>query len=164
MSQPWSARNIAAVASNGVVTQLFPTTLIAAGNVGTDLVSTATYPPTGGGLVRRPTFGRTEKVMITSDGTNGGVVEFWDVAGTDRGASNNVNDGDTMTDAYVTANGLLIAKINITGTATHGSELASYIHHIEFAKGLAVRFVSGAGVVSIAPFVEGGFMKSYVAG
>lgn len=164
MSQPWYSRSIAAVASNGVVTQLFPTTLIRAGGVGSDLVSTATYPPSPGGLVRRPTKGRTEKVMVTPDGINGGIVEFWDVAGTDRGATNNVNDSDTMTDAYVTANGRLIAKIRITGTAPQSSELSSYIHHVEFNNGLAVRFISGDGTIDVAPFVEEGFMKSYVAG
>lgn len=164
MSQYWGSRSIAAVASNGVVTQLFPTTLVRAGGAGTDLVSTSTYPPSGGGLVRRPAAGRTEKVLITPDGINGGVVEFWDVAGTDRGASNNVNDSDTMTDAYVTANGRLIEKLRITGTSPQSSEMSSYIHHVEFSQGLAIRFISGAGTIDVAPFVEAGFMKSYVAG
>lgn len=164
MSQTWFSRSIAAVASSGVVTQLFPTALIRAGGVGSDLVSTATYPPVGGGLVRRSTKGRTEKILVTPDGINGGIVEFWDVAGLDRGASNNVNDSDTMTDAFVTANGRLIAKIRITGTASQSSELAMYCHHVEFDFGLAIRFVSGSGTIDVSPFVEEGFMKSYVVG
>ena len=164
MSQAWYSRDVAAVASSGVVTQLFPSTLIAASLGGTDLVLTTTYPPAGGGLVRRPTSGRTEKVSVTSDGVNGGIVEFWDVAGADRGATNNVNNANTMTDAFVVANGRLIFKMFITGTATHGSELSANIDNVEFAQGLAVRFISGAGTISVAPYIEGGFMKSYVAG
>lgn len=161
---PWYSRTVNAVASSGVATQLFPSTLLSASTGGSDLALTATYPPVGGGFVRRPTAGRTEKVMITSDGINGGIVQFWDVAGLDRGASNNVNDGDTMTDAFLTANGLKIAEFRITGTATHSTELASCCQEVDFFKGLAVRFISGAGAVTIAPFVDGGFMKSYVAG
>lgn len=157
MSAAWGSRSILGVSSTGVATQLYPTTMPAT-------ASTATYPPAGGGYVRRPTEGRTEKIAIAPDGINGGLVEIWDVAGLDRGASNNVNDGVTMTNAYLVANGKLIWSTRITGSADHGSELAFAIHHLTFEKGLAVRFVSGAGAIDVAPFVEAGFMLSYVAG
>lgn len=153
----WGARDVGFVGAAGVVTQLFPVGCAAG-------VSTTTYPPAApGGLVRRACQGRYRKLDITGDGVNSGTVELWDVAGLDRGASNNVNSGGiTMTDAYVTANGTLIAKRQIVGTG--GTSFTENDTDIPFSKGLAIRFVAAAGNISVSPDVEGGFMVQTVAG
>lgn len=148
----WGARDVGFVASNGIATQLFPYPTPAAAS----MAVTTTYPPTPGN-VRRPTHGRIISVKVTSDGSNAGYVELWDVAGLDRGASNNVNSGgDTVTDAYLIANGRMIEKAQIQATA--GADFTTEFTDIPFNNGLAIRFVASAGVVSVAPMIEGGFM------
>lgn len=156
----WGSRSVSAVASNGVATQLFPTTI-----ANSACTSTATYPPAAAGKIRRPTSGTLRSMEVTSDRTNAGVLELWDVAGQDRGASNNVNSGgDTMTDAYLSANGRLIAKINIDPAGGAGVPLSWNLGDLHFSKGLAARFVNGGptGAVFLAPDVDGGFMVTEV--
>jgi len=152
----WGERTLSGVAANGVVTQLFPTTIVTT-------VSTATYPPSGGGLVKRAVNGRIDHITIESDGVNGGYVEIWDVTGLDRGASNNANDSVSLTDAYVDANGKLLATVMIKPAAGAGHPFGSSLGAIPFDKGLAMRYV-GSGVVNVAPVIEGGFMVQYIAG
>ena len=161
MSAPWVSRSISAVASNGVATQLFPIGCVAGADT---TATTGRYPPVGGGFVRRSVNGRTEKLVFTPDGINGGMVEIWDVGGVDRGDTNNVNTQATLTDAYLTANGTLLQKYRVTGSSAQATELTFSIHHLEFNKGLAIRFVSGSGAIDVAPYCEGGFMRIFVAG
>lgn len=161
MATAWGARTIDAVNAGGVATQLFPVGAPAASMVST----VAGYPPASSGKVRRPVYGRLTKLDVTGDGVNSGVVELWDVGGTDRGAApNNVNNGDTLTDAYLTANGILVQKINVPGVG--GTPFTIPFEAINFSKGLAVRFIvvgaTAGKTVSIAPFVEGGFMVQEV--
>ena len=156
----WGARTIAAVASNGNATQLYPTSI-------PTTVSTTTYPPAGGGLVKRPTEGSLIKLHISTDGTNGGTLEIWDVAGVDRGSSNNTNNSILLTDAWLQANGKLIDSLQITGTSTAGNyEATLNMEHIQFNQGLALRFwnVDIDGVITVAPYINSGFMVQYVAG
>jgi hypothetical protein len=147
------------VAATGDATQLFPNTIATT-------VSTATYPPVGGGLVRRPTDGTLLKLHITPDGTNGGLVEVWDVAGLDRGATNNVNDATALTNAYLVANGRKLAEMRITGTSTDDYDVSLNLQNFNFIKGLAVRFVNAGptGKVTVTPFVAAGFLVQYIAG
>jgi hypothetical protein len=159
MGSPWYSRDIAAVAdTTGVLTQLFPT-----GADKARMTSTvAAYPPATSGSVRRAIHGRIDRMQITGDGTNSGILELWDVGGTDRGAiqsggGSNVNNGDLLSAAYATANGKLIGKINVLATGA-GAALVDSWADVPFNNGLAVRFISSAGVVSVAPFVQGGFM------
>lgn len=164
MSTYWGSRNVSAVASNGVATQLYPTT--GGCNTRTNFADTSTYPPATSGEVRRPIHGRVGRIEVTGDGTNGGLVELWDVAGLDRGASNNVNnDGatasNTLTDAYLTANGTKIGVVNITANTV--VPFTATFDDIPFNKGLAIRYVDGGGgYVIVSPYVEGGFMRSVV--
>jgi hypothetical protein len=155
----WGTRSISAVASNGNATQLFPNDITAT-------VSTATYPPVGGGNVRRATEGVLQKLHIVSDGVNGGLVELWDVAGLDRGSSNNTNDQLLLSDAYLQANGKLIDTVRITGTGTDNYSVSLNMENLQFNKGLAVRFVNATptGAVQVSPFVTSGFMVQYIAG
>lgn len=168
MSSYWGAQDVNAVASNGVATQLFPQAGSIQGTMAnTDTTNGGTYPPTPlGGLVRRPCQGRLAKLEITGDGTNPGTIEVWDVKGTDRGATvaqdgvngANVNNGVTIANAYLTANGRLIAKKLVQGSA--GTSFTEIFEAIPFNDGIAVRFWNSGptGKVSVAAFVEGGFM------
>lgn len=152
----WGSRQINAVASNGVATVLFPV-----GAPASAMVNTATYPPATSGKVRRTVQGRIGRIEVTADGSNGGRVELWDVAGLDRGASNNTNNGDTVTNAFLAANGVLIGKINISSTATF--PFTATFDAIPFNNGLAVRYIDGgAGYIDVAPYIEGGFMVQEV--
>ena len=155
----WGTRTINAVASNGNATQLFPNDI-------PTTVSTATYPPVGGGNVRRATEGVLQKIHAASDGVNGGILELWDVAGLDRGADNNTNDQLLLTDAYLQANGKLIDSLRITGTGTENYDMSLNLENLQFNKGLAVRFWNStpAGTLKISPFVTSGFMVQHVAG
>lgn len=150
----WGSRDVEDVIAAGVATQLFPVGAPASG-----MTDTTTWPPAAAGKVRRPTHGKLHRLVVTPDGTNSGVLELWDVAGKDRGASNNVNSGgDTITDTYLDANGTLIQKLLVDGTGDAG--VIEDVQGVPFSKGLAVRFVGSAGLVSIAATVEGGFMVS----
>jgi hypothetical protein len=151
MSASWGARDIGFVAAGGVATQLFPTTL-------PTTTSTAAWPPAATGLVRRPTAGKLENITVSTDGTNGGIFQIWDVCGLDRGASNNVNDQLTLTDAFINANGRKLWEIRLTGNAEQDYQLLMAIDHIEFYQGLAVRFIASAGLVTVTPMCEAGFM------
>ncbi len=153
----WGSRTVAGVASNGVATQLYPVGVPAAGSCAD---TSGGWPPAASGLVRRPTAGRASNVHITGDGVNGGYVELWDVGGLDRGASDNVNSGgDTVTNAYLAANGRLLQVINIE--SSEGQAFAYGSQVINFDRGLAVRYV-GSGSVYVAPYCEGGFMVQAV--
>jgi WD40 repeat protein len=155
----WGSRDISAVAATGNATQLFPNDTPAT-------VSTAAYPPAGGGLVRRATAGVLQKLHIMSDGVNGGTLEIWDVEGVDRGASNNVNDQLLLTNAFLVANGKLIDTIRITGSSDNNYSIWVGLENLQFNKGLAVRFANAgpAGKVTVSPFVSSGFMVQHVAG
>lgn len=155
----WGTRDINAVAAAGDATQLFP-------NAIPTTVATVVYPPVGGGLVRRATEGVLQKIHIVPDGVNGGVVELWDVAGVDRGASNNTNDQLLLSNAYLVANGTLIDTVRVTGTGTENYDMSLNLENLQFNKGLALRFVNAgpAGKITVTPFVTSGFMVQYVAG
>ena len=113
--------------------------------------------------MRRPTTGKTENVFVSTDGTNGGYFELWDVGGLDRSATNNVNNGDTMTDAYVQANGKLIWNVRLVGNSEAPYDLLMAIDHLEFYAGLACRYVNApggnpTGTITVTPMCEAGFM------
>lgn len=155
----WGTRTIAAVTATGNATQLFPNDITAT-------VSTATYPPVGGGNVRRATEGVLQKIHGTSDGVNGGKLELWDVSGVDRGATNNTNDQLLLTNAYLLANGKLIDTLAVNGVGSENYSMSLNLENLQFNKGLAVRFVNAgpAGSIQVSPFVTSGFMVQYIAG
>lgn len=161
MSASWGSISVAGVAANGVGTQLFPTSL-------PTTVTTAAWPPATAGLVRKPIHGKLENLFVSTDGTNGGTFELWDVAGLDRGASNNVNDQLLLTDAYMVANGRKIWELRIVGNSDQPYDLLMAIDHLEFYNGLACRFLSSsvanAGSVTVVPMAELGFSVYYQHG
>lgn len=160
---PWGSRNVGSVASTGDATQLFPVQCAVGASTQTE------YPPAApGGFVRTAIDGRIGKLLIESDGLNGGYCEVWDVAGLREGAAgnNNVNnDGTTtsilLTNAYLAANGTLLATVQVKPDV-EGGPFGYKVENIPFNKGLAVRFVSDDGHVKVSPFIEGGFRRVFV--
>lgn len=166
----WGSRSIGFVASNGALTQLYPNFGSITGTM-SDTSNTGTYPPTGGGIVRRPSHGHCVALEITGDGSNAVTVELWDIAGTDRGKTytqdstngTNVNNDVLIPNGKITTlNGILIGTKQIPGTG--GGTFTERFEAIPFNQGLAVRVVGAAGAASIAPYIDGGFMIQTVAG
>lgn len=153
----WGARTIAGVTdSTGDAVQLFPIRLAAA----TMADTTTQYPPAGGGEIRRPTEGRIERLGITCDDVAGGIVEIWDVAGLDRGNSDNVNDQLALTAAYLAANGTLLDSVQVKQSGTMNEAISGGQNTLAFEKGLAVRYI-GDGNIIISPWIYGGFTQYY---
>ena len=93
-------------------------------------------------------------------------MEIWDVAGLDRGASNNANDQALLSNAYLVANGQLLTTVRLTGTSTDDYDVSLNLQNFNFNKGLAIRFsnAGSAGNVVVTPFIAAGFMVQYIAG
>jgi hypothetical protein len=98
----------------------------------------------------------------------GGTIELWDVAGLDRGASNNVDTGTALTNTYLQAErtagrAKLIWTQNFAGTS--GSRYPVFNQRVPFMKGLAARFIGGdTGSITISMVVDGGYTKQPIAG
>lgn len=153
MADAWSGISLSAVTSTGNLTQLYPT-----------WVSAGLTTTTAGSLRRHPCEGQLYSIQVKPDGTNGGIIEIWDLNGDDVGA--NVNTATTITNAeLVTAQGLNLARLiysqNFSGTvgaATTGTGFRP------FQRGLAARFVAGAGSCELNLAVDGGQRKLEICG
>ncbi len=145
--EAWSGVSLSFVASNGDLNQLYPTWCPAGINPAT---------ATNGQQIRGVVEGIMYSVQVETDNTNAGVIQLWDVNGADAGAD--VSSAVAITDAQlqtlITA-GLakLIYEQNITATGvtppTSGFRT--------FQRGLAGRFVAGAGACKLNLVVQGGF-------
>lgn len=139
-------------AANGNVKQLYPQ-FVSAG--------IAKASATIGQLVRSPAAGALHSLQIKPDGTNAGVIEFYDVNGADAGAD--VSSTDVITDAQL--DGLVArgkAKLLFTqefvGTVGNGIVNAPGIYRT-FTHGLAARFVAAAGACTLNLVCNGGYFK-----
>lgn len=83
---PWH-KELTAVASDGVITQMFPTFCDSGPGAGTQ-----------GELVRRPMEGVISELTVSGDGTNAGTIELWDASGDDVTAKK-MDQGETITNA-----------------------------------------------------------------
>lgn len=143
----WSGVSLTGVAATGDVTQLYP------------LYATAGEVPasaTTGQQLRSPCEGTLISLQVETDGTNGGTLELYDMAGDEAGA--NVSSvaaiTDTQLDLAVTAKtARLIFQQNFAGS---GLTPFAPIGPRRFLKGLAARFV-GAGTCKLNLTVQGGF-------
>jgi len=144
----WSEISITAVASDtGFLTQLYPTWA----PVG---IAKATETPAQ--QLREPCEGELVGLQIQTDGTNGGVIEIWDIAGDRAGAdvSTAATITNTQKNTEVTAGrAKLLYSQNLLGTG----ETPPIPTYFRFMQGLAARFISGAGSVKINANVNGGF-------
>lgn len=147
----WINPLTAVLATTGAIVQLFPSWCPA----GVNPFTTNSM----GAQIRRPIEGELLNIQIQSDGTNGGVIEIWDVNGLDAGVD--VSSATALTAAQVNAlitRGLarLIYTQNFAGAS--GATNPTIVGKI-FARGLAARFsnIGPTGTCTLNLTVRGGF-------
>jgi len=157
MTQAWAPITLSNVAATGDLVQLYPAT-----------VTAGTGATTRGTERRKPLSGVLYRAEVYTVSGVGGVIELWDVAGLDRGASNNVDTGTALTNAFLTTEiaagrAKLLWRQNFAGTS--GSRYPVFNQRVPFMKGLAARFVSGdSGNVELSLVCDGGYTKQCIAG
>lgn len=157
MTQAWSPIVLSNVAATGDLVQLYPET-----------VSAGSGATTMGTERRRPLSGCLYRAEVFASSGVGGTIELWDVAGLDRGASNNVDTGTALTNTYLQAErtagrAKLIWTQNFAGTS--GSRYPVFNQRVPFMKGLAARFIGGdTGSITISMVVDGGYTKQPISG
>lgn len=148
--------SLTAVASNGNVTQLYPTHCPA----GVD-PSTAN----AGDQIRRPCEGTLYSLQAKTDGTNGGTVELWDISGHDSGID--VSSAATLTNAQMAAlvTAGLAKKMYEQNVVADGTTPIS-VGPRGFIHGLAARFSNSGptGTCELNLVVRGGFVLTTQAG
>jgi hypothetical protein len=145
--EAWSGISLGFVAAAGNVTQLYPTWCAA----GVDPAAA-----TNGQQIRQPTAGVLYSLQVETDGTNGGIIEIWDVSGADAGAD--VSSATTITDAQLdalAARGL--AKLIYSQNFAASGLTPPTAGPRTIMRGLAARFVGSAGVCKLNLVVNGGF-------
>lgn len=136
------------VAASGDVQQLYPNYAA----VGAD---PATATPAD--QVRRPCEGQLISLQVASDGTNAGILELYDINGSDLGI--NVSSATTITDTQLDAaiaagKAKLILEQNFAGS---GLTPWSPVGPASFMKGLAARAVGATGSCKLNLVVHGGY-------
>lgn len=132
------------VTSTGNLRQIYP----AYAPVG---IAKATATPAQ--MVREPMEGELIGAQFATDGTNGGTIELWDVAGDDGGADVSTTDVITNAQLVVAQNkGLarLIYSQNLVGTGV----TPPFPSYFRLMRGLAARWVS-SGNASISGSMTG---------
>lgn len=136
------------VAADGDVTQLYPAWAAA---------GTAPAVATPSNQVRHPCEGQLISVQVCSDGTNGGILEIYDINGIDLGidVSSATAITDTQLDAAIAANkAKLILVQNFAGS---GLTPWAPVGPASFMKGLAARAVGMTGACRVNLVVHGGY-------
>lgn len=157
MTQAWSPITLSNVAATGDLVQLYP-----------EHVSAGSGATTAGTERRKPLSGVIYRAEVYAVSGVGGAIELWDVAGLDRGASNNVDTGTTLTNAYLQAEraagrAKLLWTQNFAGTS--GARYPVFNQRVPFMKGLAARFISGdTGDIILSIVADGGYTKQPIAG
>jgi hypothetical protein len=153
--QAWSQIDIVNVAGNGVLTQLFPENVTAGAG--------------GSGYKERrmPSSGTLFRIDIVPQNSAGGTVEIWDLGGTWYDASNNVDTGTSITNAYAVAaktnqGAKKIWEINFNGD--DGLVTKTFATMVPFMNGLAARYINiaetlGTVAVGLNLVVQGGYRK-----
>lgn len=143
----WSGLSLAFGNASGDLTQLYP----AVCPTGTDPSSAVS-----GNLIREPCECKLMSIQVQTDGSNGGVIEIWDVNGGDGGV--NVSSAATITDAQLdalAARGLASLLYSQNVLADGSTPTAAGPRYAN--KGLAARFVAAAGSCKLNLVVEGGY-------
>jgi hypothetical protein len=122
--------------------------------------------------VRQAIEGALERCDIYPDDAVGGVFELWDVAGLASGASNNVNTGNVLTNAYLVAEqaanrAKCVWTVGFKGDT--GLTTKTLATRVPFRYGLAGRFVDitaapGTNSIIINILAAGGFRVVNIAG
>jgi hypothetical protein len=142
--------DLAFVASNGNLTQLYPAWCSAGINPAT---------ATNGQLIRQAIEGILYNVQVQTDLTNAGIIEIWDINGADAKAD--VSSATVITDAQkntlVTAGQ---AKLVYSQNFIASPETPFNAYPRSFQHGLAARFVGAAGSIKLNLVVAGGYRKT----
>lgn len=135
-------------AATGTVSQLYPAWAVTG-------VAPSTATPSQ--QVRQPCEGQLVALQVCSDGTNGGVLELYDINGIDYGidVSSAVSITDTQLDTAIAANtAKLILKQNFAGS---GLTPWAPVGPASFMRGLAARAVGATGTCDLNLVVHGGY-------
>jgi hypothetical protein len=156
--QAWGPFVLQAVASNGELTQLYPST-----------VSAGAGTTTAGTEVRRPSEGAISRAEVYTSAGTGGEIEIWDVAGLDRGSPNNVDTGTILTNAFLLSEiaenrARLIWKQGFAGAV--GARYPVFNQRTVFMRGLAARYISteSSAAITLTTVCAGGFSKFQMTG
>ncbi len=123
------------------------------------------FAPYASGLqIRRPNDGSLDSVQVQTDGTNGGVIEIWDINGLDAGIDVSSPTSPFITNAVkdaLKARGLakLIYSQNFTGTS--GATIPTTVKRL-FARGLAARCIYGTTVTDEACTLNLAVVKGWI--
>lgn len=136
------------VAATGDCTQCYPS--YAAAGIDPATATTAQQ-------VRKPCEGQLIALQVASDGTNGGVLELYDISGASLGI--NVSSATAITDAQLDAaitagKAKLILVQNFAGS---GLTPWAPVGPASFMKGLAARAVGATGTCTLNLVVHGGY-------
>lgn len=130
------------------ITQMYPAWAAAGVNPATATV---------GQQIRQPCEGQLISVQVCSDGTNGGILELYDISGITLGVD--VSSGTAITDAVLDAavtagKAKQILKQNFAGS---GLTPWAPVGPASFMKGLAGRAVGATGACDVNLVVHGGY-------
>lgn len=144
----WVVALTAVADNNGNLTQLYPP-YAAAG---------AAAPFTSGATIRQPTEGQIYSLQIQTDGTNGGILELWDISGLEVGAD--VSSATAITNTQKNA-GVSAGVAKLIYSQNFDSDPITPINmgYKGFMKGLAARLITsgGTGGCNLNITVNGGF-------
>lgn len=155
----WGRVQLAAATATGNVTQIYPQWIQYAPGT----TAGAAIPVAAGGLVRRPAGGKYGQIAVESDGTNGGVIQLFDINGLDALAdvsSLNVITNTQLTTLIAAGKAKQIFEQNVA--ASPGAPIV-WNWSQGFLRGLGARFVAAAGVCYLNVIGEGGF-QFYITG
>ncbi len=145
--ESWAGISLSFVAANGNLKQLYPTWCP---------VGVVPSAATNGQQLRGPVEGAIVSLQVETDGTNGGIIQLWDLNGADVGAD--VSSLDVVTDAQLIAlQALGRAKLMYEQNFTASGITPPTTGPRSFQHGLAARFVGSAGACSLNLSVRGGF-------
>ncbi len=136
------------VASTGDVTQLYPTYAATGQDPATATVAQE---------VRMPCEGQLIALQLASDGTNGGILELYDINGNDLGidvSTTTVITDTELDDAIAAGKAKLIMEQNFAGS---GLTPWAPVGPASFMKGLAARAVGVTGTCKLNMVVHGGY-------
>lgn len=156
MTQSWSLSTLPNGTATVDLVQLFPA-----------FVTPGTGSVSPGTLIRKTTEGVLYRCDVTPSDGSGGYIELWDVAGKPYGASNNINTGNALTDAYLTeqqgkGEAKLLWRSDFKGDS--GLTTKTFATRLTFTYGLAARYVNtldaaGTKNVTLNIVAEGGYIK-----
>jgi len=157
----WGPNTLVNGAATDDLKQLFPS-FVTAGTGGTS----------SGTEQRKCTEGVLYRIDIDPSDAVGGYFELWDVAGRPYGATDNVDTGTALTNAYLLSEqaagrARLIWRTDFKGDA--GLATKTFATRVPFTFGLAGRYVNtvdAAGTKTIYANIvaEGGYTKQSIAG